>query len=156
QTAGEFADDLRRWLRSEPTVANPPWPPRRIALWARRNPEWAAMAGLACAGLIGVGGLLLEVQRQKTGAAQARAETAEGRASEAEAGERILEGRWFEQAVLESQQTRLGVPAVGWSGHAWGKLEAARAIRPDPVLRDHAAATLVGLDARHDPVALWK
>jgi serine/threonine protein kinase/WD40 repeat protein len=41
-TARELADDLRRWLRHEPTDALPIpfwW---RLWLWARRNPGWAA------------------------------------------------------------------------------------------------------------------
>src|SRR5205814_1206039 len=40
-TPGEFAADLRRWLRHEPTRARGSWPIRRALLWARRNPGWA-------------------------------------------------------------------------------------------------------------------
>lgn len=36
-TAGEFAEDLRRWLRFEPTRARPARTMRRLFLWARRN-----------------------------------------------------------------------------------------------------------------------
>jgi serine/threonine protein kinase/tetratricopeptide (TPR) repeat protein len=46
-----FADDLRRWLRSEPILARPLSRPELIARWCRRNPRVAALSTLA-AGLL--------------------------------------------------------------------------------------------------------
>ncbi|HEV3004122.1 MAG TPA: protein kinase, partial [Pirellulales bacterium] len=45
-TAGEFAADLRRWLRGEGVLARPAGRLERARRWCRRNP---AVAGLACA-----------------------------------------------------------------------------------------------------------
>ena len=59
-TAGELADDLRRWLRGEPIRA------RRVALWergwrwTRRNPRVAALAAIVLAlTLLVIGGSTL-------------------------------------------------------------------------------------------------
>jgi tetratricopeptide (TPR) repeat protein/tRNA A-37 threonylcarbamoyl transferase component Bud32 len=47
QTAQEFADDLRRWLRMEPIQARRIGSPERIYRWCRRKPWQAAAIGLA-------------------------------------------------------------------------------------------------------------
>lgn len=45
-TAGEFAADLRRFLRGEPVLARRASIFRRIRFWARKNPAFAALAAL--------------------------------------------------------------------------------------------------------------
>lgn len=51
-SAGAFAEDLRRWLRFEPTQARPARAPRQVMLWARRNKGWAtALLVVICIGL---------------------------------------------------------------------------------------------------------
>jgi Tfp pilus assembly protein PilF len=50
-TAGELADDLRRWLDDKPIKARRPTVRQRLARWARRHPGLAAALGLA-AGLL--------------------------------------------------------------------------------------------------------
>jgi serine/threonine protein kinase/WD40 repeat protein len=55
QTAAEFAADLRRWLRHEPTTVGPTWLGiRRFSLWVRREPGWATLlfASLIAAWLV--------------------------------------------------------------------------------------------------------
>jgi serine/threonine protein kinase/tetratricopeptide (TPR) repeat protein len=54
QTAQELADDLRRWLRSEPIQARRIGPGGRAIRWYRRNPSLAAMTGLAMLLLIAI------------------------------------------------------------------------------------------------------
>jgi WD40 repeat protein len=55
-TSGVLAEDVRRWLRNEPTHARPAGLVRRTAQWARRRPAIAALwlvSALAIAGIIG-------------------------------------------------------------------------------------------------------
>jgi eukaryotic-like serine/threonine-protein kinase len=47
ESASELAEDLRRYLGREPTLARPPSPVGRLAKWARRQP-WAAACVAAC------------------------------------------------------------------------------------------------------------
>ena len=49
QSAGDFADDLERWLDGRPIVARPVSPPARIWRWSQRNPK---LVGAATAGLL--------------------------------------------------------------------------------------------------------
>jgi tRNA A-37 threonylcarbamoyl transferase component Bud32 len=46
-TAGEFRDDLRRWLRGEPIRARPVGRFERAVKWVRRHPATAGLIGLA-------------------------------------------------------------------------------------------------------------
>ena len=41
QTADQFGQDLKRWLRGEPPTAAGARAPRRVYLWAKRNRGWA-------------------------------------------------------------------------------------------------------------------
>ncbi len=52
RSAGEFADDLRRFLRGEPILARPVGRLQRFQRWCRRNPAIATAAGAAAAGLV--------------------------------------------------------------------------------------------------------
>ena len=54
-TAGALADDLNRWLRHEPTSVRPARPARRLALWSRRNPGWAAATLTAVLAILAAG-----------------------------------------------------------------------------------------------------
>jgi serine/threonine protein kinase len=55
QTAGEFRDDLRRWLSGEPIRARPVGRLERVAKWIRRRPDTAVLLGLVV--LLAVSGL---------------------------------------------------------------------------------------------------
>ena len=63
-TAGDLADDLRRFLRGEPLRARPPGMLKVVGKWCRRHPGPAALAALAVfLPMIGLG-LLLAHNRQ--------------------------------------------------------------------------------------------
>jgi serine/threonine protein kinase/WD40 repeat protein len=49
QTAREFGDDLRRWLRGEAIKARPIGPLGRLSRWCRRNPMLATVSAAALA-----------------------------------------------------------------------------------------------------------
>ncbi|MFO0852553.1 MAG: serine/threonine-protein kinase [Gemmataceae bacterium] len=63
-TAADLADDLRRVLRGEPTVARPPGPLRRLAAVARRRPRLVAVASLFVVGLVSAAATLGAVAAQ--------------------------------------------------------------------------------------------
>src|SRR5260370_29973564 len=100
-TAQEFAEDLKRWLRLEPTQARGGWPVRHVWLWARRNKGWAAaILTTTLAVLLFV---VLEIR------------SAEARAARAEADRQAAEERrQVETQLLELQQFRLGSHGAGW------------------------------------------
>jgi tetratricopeptide (TPR) repeat protein/tRNA A-37 threonylcarbamoyl transferase component Bud32 len=52
-TAGDFADDLRRFLRGEPIRARPLTTLGRLGRWCARNPALTVTGGLAAAALVG-------------------------------------------------------------------------------------------------------
>src|SRR5262249_31655223 len=71
-TAGEMAEDLRRYLAGEPILARPTPIYERAWKWARRRPAVAALVSVCAAGAIAVlvlGGLYLDSERR---AAEAR------------------------------------------------------------------------------------
>jgi serine/threonine protein kinase/WD40 repeat protein len=119
---GHFAEDLRRWLRGEPTAARPAWWPRRVMLWARRNKGWAAAL------------LLLMVALPLAAAAMG---TIQERHREAER----------QNLLRQAQAHRLSARRMGWSKAAWELLGRAAVIRTDDALRNEAASALEGLDA---------
>jgi WD40 repeat protein len=53
-TAGEFADDLRRFLKGEPIKARPVGRPEKLWHWCRRNPALALMSGALAALLVAI------------------------------------------------------------------------------------------------------
>ena len=53
-SAGDFAADLRRYLRGEPIQARPVSSAERVVRWARRNPLPAATISLAVMCLVGI------------------------------------------------------------------------------------------------------
>jgi hypothetical protein len=53
-TAGDLADDLRRFVKHEPIRARPVGGVEKAWRWCRRNPALAAASGLAAVGLVAV------------------------------------------------------------------------------------------------------
>jgi WD40 repeat protein len=85
QTAGEFANDLRRFQRGEPVFARPATVLRKTCLWAWRRPAQALLA-LALVGVfvLVIAGLLREMQhanREKENAKELTAALAESHLS---------------------------------------------------------------------------
>jgi eukaryotic-like serine/threonine-protein kinase len=83
QTAGEMADDLRRWLRGEPIKARPVGTLQRGWRWCRRNPRVAVLIGvvltlLLCLAL-GSLGAAWRINQEKTAALQAAADAVQAR-----------------------------------------------------------------------------
>jgi WD40 repeat protein/tRNA A-37 threonylcarbamoyl transferase component Bud32 len=105
QTARDFADDLRRWLKGEPIQARPVGAWGRGWRWARRRPAAAALlavSGVAALALVGLGvGLVYSLElnernariqsaNQQLEAANTKTETALQAESEARKEERKL------------------------------------------------------------------
>jgi serine/threonine protein kinase/WD40 repeat protein len=155
QTAIEFADDLRRWLRGEPTRANPPWPGRRLAMWARREPKLAAAVGIACTAMIGLVGVLMLLWDSKVDAAQAKADAAQAKAATIEKELELTAARAAERELLHQRQLAIislsgeysSVHQIHWRDD---QLQRWRGLAQDgrgPEIRDPLVATLGGLDA---------
>jgi hypothetical protein len=54
QSAADFRDDLRRWLKGEPIRARPVGRLERTIKWVRRRPDTAALLGVVGLGVIGL------------------------------------------------------------------------------------------------------
>jgi serine/threonine protein kinase/WD40 repeat protein len=117
-----FADDLRRWLRNEPTTVRS-GAPRRVYLWARRNKGWAASLAIM---LIAAVALAAQI-----GISQERNREAHR-----------------QQLIRQIQGLRQSQRSVGWSERTWSLAREAAALRREEDLRNQAAACLLGLDAK--------
>lgn len=87
QSAGEFADELERFLNGEPIVARPISRQERLLKWCRRNPKVAALTATAATLLLTLlfGGIISAVViNQKKKAEQAARQDAESNALLAE------------------------------------------------------------------------
>ena len=98
-TAGEFADELHRYLNNEPIVARPITRRERVTKWCRRNPRVAALTAIAASLLMCLlfGGLLsaFVINEQKKAEKIAR--------QNAEASEKVAD----DQAELALDTTRM-------------------------------------------------
>ena len=106
QSAAELADELRRWLASEPILAKPPGPVVRAGKWVRRNP---VRTGFAAAFTL-VAGLLVLVHRQDLDL-QARLEYSNQREAELRKFAEVSARSLFES--LADQEAPRARPAPG-------------------------------------------
>jgi serine/threonine protein kinase len=118
-TSLALADDLNRWLRHEPTAARPARSARRLALWARRNPGWAAAIAVALLAVIGTGAGGTGYFQIKAYAALASAESA--RREAALLSERDRQQR-HELLLHSIQRKRTSPHEMGWADEVWGKI----------------------------------
>jgi hypothetical protein len=137
-TAGEFADDLRTWLRGEPSFAHPNRLLRRPWCWAGRNKILASAFAASVALAVGI--IVLAFA-----ALNARAANAETRADAARESEKAQKR---ESAIVQAQKILDITRSIGWSRDALGLLGDAAAIRRDEALRNQFALTLSGVDAK--------
>ncbi len=131
----ELAEDLGRFLEGRPIMARPVGPLAMAWRWCGRHPAVAALTTAVVLLLLGV-----------TAAATWAAVAANRAASEAGAKERI-ERR--EKLLHQIQLVQLSQHAVGWSERVWRLVaQAAELGDDDGRVRDEAAASLAGMDAR--------
>ncbi len=127
--AGSFADDLRRFLHNEPIHARRPGWPRRVLLFARRNPLAVALSGTAIASLMAGLSVSLwfawsegieraravaEAQRAETALAQSRA-TLSALGQVFSAGNPVVAGRpevTFREVLASAAAQIAQVPAA--------------------------------------------
>jgi eukaryotic-like serine/threonine-protein kinase len=144
-TADAMADDLDRFLTGRPILGKPVASWRRAWSWARRNPRIAGALTAGCLVLVVamlgiVFGLLMSRDAAEARASEARAQR--------EAAEAARHESQYQSLVLQLQQIRLLPHSIGWSERARDLVLQAGAIRADAKLRDQAAATFAGVDAR--------
>jgi len=86
-SAGEVAEELRRFLRGEPILARPIGRPQRLVRWARRRPALATLSATAAALalLLSIGGPVAAMNQARL---RNRAETNEARANRLAENER--------------------------------------------------------------------
>jgi tetratricopeptide (TPR) repeat protein len=96
--AADFAEDLRRFLDGQPTLARPVPPTARLWRWCRRNPKLAAIStALAATVLVATSAFVATTYRHN---AQLRGEVQRTAASEAKARRNYQEARSAIQAML--------------------------------------------------------
>jgi serine/threonine protein kinase/WD40 repeat protein len=131
QAAKAMADDLRHWIKGEPVTARRTHTLRRVALWSRRNPGWAAAITVAALAFTAVS------------------------LGTAYAAKREAQTQRREVMLQHMQRIRLTHLRDGWSTEAWDFARKASQIERDPTLQSQAATLLGGLDARrHKSLAL--
>jgi serine/threonine protein kinase len=111
QTAGQMAEDLRRYVNRFAISARRAGPIARTIKWARRRP---AMAGLAAAVLVLVGVAAGSAYHSRLSAQQARiarqqARAAEGQGKLDQAVEAVLCGQWEKVEPLLEQAEGFGI-----------------------------------------------
>ncbi len=137
-SAQELADDLRRWLRGDPTIARPARTPRRVWLWSRRNPGWAAAIATLC-----LATLITSVSVWQYQSAQLQASKTREQFQAAQV--HALKTR---EQLAEIERIHLAPHDHGWFDAFWQLCRQSAVIAPTVDLRSLAATGLAGPDAR--------
>jgi WD40 repeat protein len=140
-SAKALAEDLDRWLAGEPIQARPTGRAERVWRWCQRN--WAAASLLGAVITL----LLVGVVATTLAAREARAREREAKAREEEANGRARD-RQRDSLWQQLQLVRRGTRLDGWSGRARKLTAEVAALGLDARLRDEAAASSAGIDAR--------
>lgn len=128
---GDLADDLRRWLRSEPTKSNPPGVGRRVALWAKRNPAWTATIAVMAVAFLAIGGFWIAMEQRQRRTAQ----------NESRLHRRVNIVSRFQKEIASNH-------TIGWRDKIWEDGVALAEHEKEPELRDAMVSLLGGLDAK--------
>ena len=138
QSAGDMANDLQRWLRIEPTIARPPWIPRRLLMWAQRKPALASALLVTIVALLGTVGTVLVSYQNRAVAAEYRVAA------------QVLKTREAirETALQQLQYQMLSEHTVGWSEKSWAYVQDLAKEGATDDLKELAAASCLGADAQ--------
>jgi serine/threonine protein kinase/WD40 repeat protein len=127
-TAQALADDLNHWLNREPVAARRAAIPRRLWLWSRRSPGWAAALALALTGCLGLA--FFAEDRREHAVAQAKAK------------ELRLE-------MMEIQKISQGEHGQGWSQEIWRRITGLQWTPEERgAVQGLAVGSLTGLDTK--------
>jgi eukaryotic-like serine/threonine-protein kinase len=110
-TAGELADDLRRFLDGKPILARPVGPVERAWRWAKRNP-WVAGLGTAVAVLILGTAIVTSVLSWQLSVEKKGAETARDKAREEEGKAKAAADEERKAKLEQAKQKELALTTV--------------------------------------------
>jgi WD40 repeat protein len=149
-SAQDLADDLGRFLVGEPIRARPIGAGERLWKWTRRRPARALLIALAAASVPLLFFLAWYTERRVSEArSQAALEEQARQADKRIADAELLAAEQQRELQLHQvRQQRVQYPSSGWRDRSLDLIRRAAQVRPDIHLRNQAAATLAGLDAR--------
>lgn len=141
----DVGEDLRHWLKGEPTTARPLWVWQRMWMWARRNKGWAAASVISIFAVLTLGITIIYAQGAAKEASDTKAAAAEAEARGTEERRKIQE----RETLLQRQQIKiLSTHTNGWSTDAWDLGKQAARLRLTFDLRDPMVTALNGLDVK--------
>lgn len=156
QSASDLAIDLRRWLNHEPTSVVPRMSPHRLKLWSKRNPHRAWLSAVVLSLLVGLFGMLLQMNATNTAINKASQAIIFANREALQASKRELERKTRDDAIREIEHVQAsphGGPYPGnhdersWSEVIWENARTLPRMEGDQVLRNAVANSLIDPDA---------